>query len=54
MLCVELLLYIAKAGSTLSSCEETDTYELMKPSGSVKTHVGIATADNVCYSLEGR
>ena len=45
---------VAKAGNTLSSCAETDTYELMKPSGSVKTHVGIATADNVCYSLEGR
>jgi hypothetical protein len=44
---------VAKAGNTLSSCAETDTYELMKPSGSVKTHVGIATADNVCYTLEG-
>ena len=44
---------VAKAGNTLSSCAETDTYELMKPSGSVKTHSAIATTDNICYTLDG-
>ena len=43
---------VAKAGNTLSSCTETDTYELMKPSGSVKTHTAIATAENICYTLD--
>ena len=44
---------LAKAGNTLSSCTEADTYELMQPSGSVKAHTAIATADNVCYTLDG-
>ena len=42
---------VAKAGNTLSSCAETDTYELMKPSGSVKRQ--FVTTDNVCYTNHG-
>ena len=44
---------LAKAENTLSSGTEADTYELMQPSGSVKAHTAIATADNVCYTLDG-
>ena len=44
----------AKAENTLSSCAETDTYELMKPSGSVRKHkIAIPTTDNVCYTSDG-
>ena len=39
----------ATAVLKLDSCLESDTYELMKPSGSVRPDID--TSENVCYTL---